>query len=62
MPVALFATPTFIGLTLLTFFLYASLGWLFVLLPFLLIQVGSTRCVGNGSKCGAAHFDCDVVR
>jgi MFS family permease len=39
MPFALFATPTFIGLTLLTFFLYASLGGLLVLLPYLLIRI-----------------------
>ena len=39
MPPAMFATRTFIGLTLLTFFLYASLGGLLVLLPYLLIQV-----------------------
>jgi EmrB/QacA subfamily drug resistance transporter len=39
MPPAMFATRTFVGLTLLTFFLYASLGGLLVLLPYLLIQV-----------------------
>ena len=49
MPLALFATPTFTGLTLLTFFLYASLGGLFVLLPFLLIEVGRYSAVAAGA-------------
>ncbi len=34
MPFALFSSPAFVGLTLLTFFLYGSLGGLLVLLPF----------------------------
>ena len=37
-PLAEFASRTFVGLSLLTFFLYASLGGLLVLLPYLLIQ------------------------
>jgi EmrB/QacA subfamily drug resistance transporter len=37
MPLGMFGTASFAGLTLLTFFLYAALGALFVLLPFLLI-------------------------
>jgi EmrB/QacA subfamily drug resistance transporter len=37
MPLALFTAPTFVGLNLLTFFLYGSLGGLIVLLPFFLI-------------------------
>jgi EmrB/QacA subfamily drug resistance transporter len=37
MPLTLFASRTFIGLTLLTFFLYGALGGLFVLLPYALI-------------------------
>lgn len=49
MPFALLATPTFVGLTLLTFFLYASLGGLFVLLPFLLINVGNYTAVAAGA-------------
>ena len=49
MPLALFATPTFVGLTLLTLFLYAGLGGLFVLLPFLLIQVGGYSAVAAGA-------------
>jgi len=37
MPLALFASPTFTGLTVLTFLLYAALGGLLVLLPYTLI-------------------------
>jgi EmrB/QacA subfamily drug resistance transporter len=40
MPLSLFGTPTYAGVTLLTFFLYAAMGGLFVLLPYLLIRVG----------------------
>lgn len=40
MPLALFASGVFSGVSLLTFFLYAALGGLFVLLPFLLIRSG----------------------
>jgi EmrB/QacA subfamily drug resistance transporter len=39
MPLALFGTASFTGLTLLTFFLYAALGGLFVLLPFVLMEL-----------------------
>ena len=39
MPIALFAKPGFVGLTLLTFFLYGALGGLFVLIPYVLINV-----------------------
>ena len=49
MPLALFATPTFVGLTLLTFFLYASLSGLLVLLPYLLINVGNYTAVAAGA-------------
>lgn len=38
MPLALFASRSFVGLTLLTLFLYGALGGLFVLIPFVLIQ------------------------
>jgi EmrB/QacA subfamily drug resistance transporter len=38
MPLAMFGTASFTGLTLLTFFLYAALSGLFVLLPYLLIE------------------------
>lgn len=49
MPLALFADRTFSGLTLLTFFLYASLGGLMVLLPFLMIRVGGYSAVQAGA-------------
>ena len=49
MPLTLFATPTFVGLTLLTFFLYASLSGLLVLLPYLLINVGNYTAVAAGA-------------
>ena len=37
-PPDLFTTPTFTGISLLTFFLYASLGGLLVVLPYVLIE------------------------
>ena len=37
MPLVLFGSPSFVGLTLLTFLLYGALGGLFVLVPFVLI-------------------------
>jgi len=49
MPFALFSSPTFVGLTLLTFFLYGSLGGLIVLLPFLLIQMNHWPAVAAGA-------------
>jgi EmrB/QacA subfamily drug resistance transporter len=48
-PPALFATSSFIGLSLLTFFLYAALGGLIVLLPFLLIQLGHYSAIEAGA-------------
>ena len=38
MPLALFASKSFVGLTLLTLFLYGALGGLFVLIPYVLIE------------------------
>jgi EmrB/QacA subfamily drug resistance transporter len=49
MPPALFATSSFIGLSLLTFFLYAALGGLIVLLPFLLIRLGHYSAIEAGA-------------
>jgi len=49
MPPALFATSSFTGLSLLTFFLYAALGGLVVLLPFLLIQLGHYSAIEAGA-------------
>jgi EmrB/QacA subfamily drug resistance transporter len=49
MPLALFTTPAFVGLTLLTFFLYGSLGGLLVLLPYFLIQIEHWSAVAAGA-------------
>jgi EmrB/QacA subfamily drug resistance transporter len=49
MPLAMFAAPTFVGLTLLTFFLYGSLGGLLVLLPFLLIKIEHWLAITAGA-------------
>jgi EmrB/QacA subfamily drug resistance transporter len=49
MPFAMFSSPSFVGLTLLTFFLYGSLGGLLVLLPFLLIQIHHWSAVAAGA-------------
>jgi EmrB/QacA subfamily drug resistance transporter len=49
MPIALFGTSTFAGLSLLTFFLYAALGGLIVLLPYVLIRVGHYSGIGAGA-------------
>jgi EmrB/QacA subfamily drug resistance transporter len=49
MPLGLFAARAFVGLTLLTFFLYGSLGGLLVLLPFFLIQIEHWSAVAAGA-------------
>ena len=49
MPLSMFATRAFAGLTLLTFFLYGSLGGLLVLLPFMLIQMANWSAVAAGA-------------
>jgi EmrB/QacA subfamily drug resistance transporter len=49
MPFSMFSSSSFMGLTLLTFFLYGSLGGLIVLLPFLLIQIHHWPAVAAGS-------------
>jgi EmrB/QacA subfamily drug resistance transporter len=49
LPPSLFRSRSFAGLNLLTFFLYASLGGLVVLLPFLLISVGKYSAVAAGA-------------
>ncbi len=49
MPLALFGTASFVGLTLLTFFLYAALGGLFVLLPYFLIELRGYSPVEAGA-------------
>jgi MFS family permease len=50
MPLALFGSSSFIGLTLLTALLYGALGALLVLVPFVLIQAGRY----SGAQAGAA--------
>lgn len=49
MPLALFATTSFAGLSLLTFLLYAALGGLFVLLPYVLITLQGYSPVEAGA-------------
>jgi EmrB/QacA subfamily drug resistance transporter len=49
MPLAMFAVPQFVGLTLLTFFLYGSLGGLLVLLPFFLIKIEGWPAIAAGA-------------
>jgi EmrB/QacA subfamily drug resistance transporter len=48
-PLAMFTSLTFVGLNLLTFFLYGSLGGLLVLLPFLLIRFEHWSAVAAGA-------------
>jgi EmrB/QacA subfamily drug resistance transporter len=50
MPLALFGSSSFIGLTLLTSLLYGALGALLVLVPYVLIQTGGY----SGAQAGAA--------
>ena len=50
MPLALFGSAAFIGLTLLTLLLYGALGALMVLLPYVLIKAGGY----SASQAGAA--------
>jgi EmrB/QacA subfamily drug resistance transporter len=49
MPLSLFTSRDFIGLTLLTFLLYGALGVLLVLLPFLLIEAESYSSTEAGT-------------
>ena len=48
MPLAMFASLPFVGLTLLTFLLYGALGGLLVLLPYLLIVGGNYTSLQAG--------------
>jgi EmrB/QacA subfamily drug resistance transporter len=57
MPLALFGSSTFVGLTLLTFLLYAALGALMVLLPYVLIKAAHY----SGTEAGAALLPFAVV-
>jgi predicted MFS family arabinose efflux permease len=49
MPLALFGSSSFIGLTLLTFLLYGALGALLVLIPYVLIQAASYSAAQAGA-------------
>jgi predicted MFS family arabinose efflux permease len=49
MPFVMFSSSSFVGLTLLTLFLYGSLGGLLVLLPFFLIQINHWSAVAAGA-------------
>lgn len=49
MPLAMFGTASFIGLTLLTFFVYGALGGLLVLLPFFLIRIENWSAIAAGA-------------
>lgn len=49
MPLALFGSRNFVGLTLLTFFLYGALGGLLVLLPYVLITLSHYSATAAGA-------------
>ncbi len=57
MPLALFGSASFIGLTLLTFLLYGALGALLVLAPYVLIQAAGY----SGTEAGAALLPFAIV-
>jgi predicted MFS family arabinose efflux permease len=49
MPLTLFGSRSFVGLTLLTLLLYGALGGLFVLVPYVLIQAGGYTATQAGA-------------
>jgi EmrB/QacA subfamily drug resistance transporter len=57
LPLELFASRTFIGLTLVTLFLYGALGGLLVLLPYLMIKASSY----SATEAGAALLPLPLV-
>ena len=57
MPLALFGSASFIGLTIFTWLLYGALGALMVLVPYVLIQAGGY----SGTAAGAALVPFAVV-
>lgn len=57
MPLALFASSNFIGLTLLTLLLYGALGGLVVLIPYVLIRAAAY----SGTAAGAALLPFAVI-
>ena len=48
MPVAMFGSRAFAGLTLLTFLLYGALGGVLLLLPYVLIEAGGYSALDAG--------------
>jgi EmrB/QacA subfamily drug resistance transporter len=57
MPLAMFGSSSFIGLTLLTLLLYGALGALMVLVPYVLIQANGY----SGTQAGAALVPAAIV-
>lgn len=57
MPLQLFGSRTFVGLTLLTLLLYGALGGLMVLLPYVLIEA----CDYTGTQAGAALLPLPII-
>ena len=53
MPLAMFGSASFIGLTLLTLLLYGALGALMVLLPYVLIQASGYSGTQARQRAGA---------
>jgi predicted MFS family arabinose efflux permease len=49
MPLSLFGSRNFVGLTLLTFLLYGALGGMFVLVPYVLIQAAGYTATQAGA-------------
>jgi predicted MFS family arabinose efflux permease len=49
MPLSLFGSASFVGLTLFTLLLYGALGGLFVLVPYVLIQAGGYTATQAGA-------------
>jgi EmrB/QacA subfamily drug resistance transporter len=57
MPLQLFASRSFVGLTIFTFLLYGALGGLFVLVPYLLIRAAGY----SGTAAGAALLPLPLI-
>jgi EmrB/QacA subfamily drug resistance transporter len=57
MPVVMFGSPAFAGLSILTFLVYGALGGLFVLVPYLLIEARSY----SAAEAGAALLPLPVI-
>jgi EmrB/QacA subfamily drug resistance transporter len=57
MPLSLFSSPDFIGLSILTLLLYGALGAMFVLIPFVLIQGAHL----SGTAAGAALLPIPII-